>query len=71
MVGRPPFTGANQFQLLRNIERSEARLPEALAAQLSPQCRWEGAGCVAGSSHGTLGAAGRELFLAAAVRIAF
>ncbi|KAI7842712.1 hypothetical protein COHA_003643 [Chlorella ohadii] len=39
VVGRPPFTGANQFQLLRNIERSEARLPEALAAQLSPQCR--------------------------------
>ncbi|PRW60240.1 Serine threonine- kinase ATG1 [Chlorella sorokiniana] len=39
VVGRPPFTGANQFQLLRNIERSEARLPEALAAQLSPHCR--------------------------------
>ena len=39
VVGRPPFTGANQFQLLRNIERSEARLPDDIAAQLSPQCK--------------------------------
>ncbi|PSC74948.1 Kinase superfamily isoform 4 isoform A [Micractinium conductrix] len=39
VVGRPPFTGANQFQLLRNIERSDARVPEAIAATLSPPCR--------------------------------
>ncbi|KAI3429516.1 hypothetical protein D9Q98_005605 [Chlorella vulgaris] len=39
VVGRPPFTGANQFQLLRNIERSDARVPEAIAATLSPACR--------------------------------
>ncbi|KAL4427734.1 hypothetical protein ABPG75_001832 [Micractinium tetrahymenae] len=39
VVGRPPFTGANQFQLLRCIERNEARVPEGIAAQLSPPCR--------------------------------
>jgi hypothetical protein len=39
VVGRPPFTGANQFQLLRNIERGDARVPEAIAASLSPACR--------------------------------
>ena len=49
VVGRPPFTGANQFQLLRNIERSEARLPEAIAAQLSPQCRHARGPC--GGAH--------------------
>lgn len=42
VVGRPPFTGANQFQLLRNIERADARVPDAIAAQLSPHCRWAG-----------------------------
>lgn len=39
VVGRPPFTGANQFQLLRCIERNEARVPEGISAQLSPPCR--------------------------------
>ncbi|WIA08763.1 hypothetical protein OEZ85_008186 [Tetradesmus obliquus] len=39
LVGKPPFTGANHMQLLRNIERGEARLPEAVGARLSPACR--------------------------------
>lgn len=39
VAGRPPFNGANQFQLLRNIERGEARLPDAIAAQLSLPCK--------------------------------
>ncbi len=38
LTGKPPFTGANHMQLLRNIERSEAKLPDALAARLSPAC---------------------------------
>ena len=38
LAGRPPYSGANHVQLLRNIERSEARLPDAVAARLSPQC---------------------------------
>ncbi|GAB4822348.1 hypothetical protein N2152v2_009394 [Parachlorella kessleri] len=39
VAGRPPFNGANQFQLLRNIERGEARLPDSVASQLSLPCR--------------------------------
>lgn len=39
LVGRPPYNGANHVHLLRNIERSEARLPDNVAAQLSPECR--------------------------------
>ena len=27
LVGRPPFTGMNPMQLLRNIERSDAKIP--------------------------------------------
>ncbi|KAL6783901.1 ATG1 [Auxenochlorella protothecoides x Auxenochlorella symbiontica] len=37
--GRPPFTGANQLQLLRSIQRAPARLPEGAAAALSAPCR--------------------------------
>lgn len=43
VAGRPPFNGANQFQLLRNIERGEARLPDVVASQLSLPCRLVGA----------------------------
>lgn len=39
LTGKPPFNGANHMQLLRNIERSEARLPEALRATLSSPCQ--------------------------------
>ncbi len=35
VVGKPPFTGANHVQLLRAIERSEARIPPAIEATLS------------------------------------
>lgn len=35
VVGKPPFTGANHVQLLRAIERSEARIPPALEASLT------------------------------------
>ena len=38
-AGKPPFTGANHVQLLRNIERAEAALPAPVAAALSPSCR--------------------------------
>ena len=38
VVGRPPFDGGNHVQLLRNIERSEARIPDQVAAQLSRCC---------------------------------
>ena len=30
--------GANHLQLLRNIERSEAQVPEAAAKDMSPAC---------------------------------
>ena len=36
ITGRPPFSGNNHVHLLRNIERSEARLPEAIRETLSP-----------------------------------
>lgn len=39
LVGKPPFNGANHLQLLRNIERGEAVLPEATAGRLSGACR--------------------------------
>lgn len=39
VVGKPPFWGANYVALLKAIERSEARLPPALAAQLSAPCQ--------------------------------
>ena len=38
-AGKPPFTGANHVQLLRNIERAEAALPAPVAAALSSGCR--------------------------------
>lgn len=38
LVGRTPFDGGNHVQLLRNIERLEAHVPEALACQLSTRC---------------------------------
>eukprot|EP00850_Spirogloea_muscicola_P023136 SM000332S12441 [mRNA] locus=s332:24380:29360:+ [translate_table: standard] len=38
VTGRPPFGGANHIQLLRNIEQTEVRFPESLAAVLSPAC---------------------------------
>ena len=37
LVGRPPFTGANPMQLLKNIERSDAKIPGKIAAALSPE----------------------------------
>ncbi|GBF87536.1 hypothetical protein Rsub_00247 [Raphidocelis subcapitata] len=39
LTGRPPFNGTNHVHLLRNIERSEARLPEHIATRLSGSCR--------------------------------
>ncbi|GBG63098.1 hypothetical protein CBR_g36585 [Chara braunii] len=38
VTGRPPFGGANHVQLLRNIERSEARIPENISSTLSEDC---------------------------------
>ena len=38
LVGHTPFDGGNHVQLLRNIERSEARVPDRVAAGLSPCC---------------------------------
>lgn len=39
LVGKPPYNGANHIQLLRNIEKAEARLPDHIAARLSPSCK--------------------------------
>lgn len=39
LVGKPPFNGANHMQLLRNIERNDAKLPEHVAARLSGPCK--------------------------------
>ena len=36
ITGRPPFNGNNHVHLLRNIEASDAKLPPAIGAQLSP-----------------------------------
>jgi len=38
VVGKVPFTGQNQVQLLHNIERSDARIPTRIAETLSPEC---------------------------------
>ena len=38
VCGKPPFTGANPMQLLRNITRSDARVPGAVATTLSSEC---------------------------------
>ena len=38
LVGRPPFTGVNPMQLLRNIERSDAKIPSKVANGLSREC---------------------------------
>ena len=38
LVGRPPFTGMNPMQLLRNIERSDAKIPSKVANGLSREC---------------------------------
>lgn len=39
LVGKPPFNGANHMQLLHSIERSEAKLPDHVAARLSEPCK--------------------------------
>lgn len=49
LVGRPPFTGANHVQLLRAIERSDARIPPALDATLTRTCAE--AWCLVDSAH--------------------
>jgi len=38
LVGHTPFDGGNHVQLLRNIERSEARVPDRVAVGLSTCC---------------------------------
>ena len=38
LVGRPPFTGMNPMQLLKNIERSDAKIPSKVATNLSREC---------------------------------
>lgn len=38
LVGRPPFSGMNPMQLLKNIERSDAKIPSKVAAHLSREC---------------------------------
>ena len=38
LVGRTPFTGMNPMQLLRNIERQDAKIPSKVANALSPEC---------------------------------
>ena len=38
LAGRPPYGGASHAQLLRNVERGGARLPEHVAVRLSPAC---------------------------------
>lgn len=43
LSGKPPYNGINHLQLLKNIERNEGgRLPDAIAAQLSPACKQVG-----------------------------
>lgn len=39
LAGKPPFNGANHVQLLRNIERNDAKLPDHVAARLSAPCK--------------------------------
>eukprot|EP00898_Chlorokybus_atmophyticus_P007662 jgi/Chlat1/7898/Chrsp66S07205 len=38
VTGRPPFSGANHVQLLRNIERNEPHIPQAVSHGLSEAC---------------------------------
>ncbi|KXZ54358.1 hypothetical protein GPECTOR_5g439 [Gonium pectorale] len=39
LTGKPPFNGANHLQLIQNIERGDAVLPDHIARSLSPGCR--------------------------------
>ncbi|GIL66257.1 hypothetical protein Vafri_19869 [Volvox africanus] len=39
LTGKPPFNGVNHLQLIQNIERGDAVLPEHVARSLSPGCR--------------------------------
>ena len=41
-AGKPPFNGANHLQLVQNIERGEAIIPDHIARNLSGACRWAG-----------------------------
>eukprot|EP00798_Chlamydomonas_sp_ICE-L_P022284 gene22284-29361_t len=38
LAGKPPFNGANHLQLLQNIERYEAKIPDHIAVKLSAPC---------------------------------
>lgn len=38
LVGTVPFTGQNQVQLLRNIQKTEFKIPMHIARELSPEC---------------------------------
>ena len=38
VVSKPPFNGINHVELLRNIERREAKVPDQIAKGLSPAC---------------------------------
>ena len=38
LVGTVPFTGQNQVQLLRNIQKTEFKIPIHIAEALSPEC---------------------------------
>ena len=38
LVGTVPFTGQNQVQLLRNIQKTEFKIPMHIAQELSPEC---------------------------------
>ena len=38
LVGAVPFTGQNQVQLLRNIQKTEFKIPMHIAQELSPEC---------------------------------
>lgn len=38
LVGAVPFTGQNQVQLLRNIQKTEFKIPMEIAKELSPDC---------------------------------
>ncbi|EFJ50438.1 hypothetical protein VOLCADRAFT_58372, partial [Volvox carteri f. nagariensis] len=39
LTGKPPFNGANHLQLIQNIERGDAVLPDHVSRSLSPSCR--------------------------------
>lgn len=38
LSGHPPYTGANQVVLLRNIREREAKLADTIASELTPAC---------------------------------